>query len=271
MRRALLVLFPLVCFLACTPPPQKFDLVLVGGRVIDPETGLDAIRNIGVRGDLSSESPQNRSRERALSTPPGSWFAPGFIDLHQHGRARTITDARPRWSNFGTRTGSGSFPMFVVLSMCGKGRASSILERQRATSQPASRRGISRSPRVSSDLTPASFRNRALPQTSAPPRSESLRSRATLNQQIEAGALGIGMGLEYAPGATRHEVIEVFRAAAKHGEMVFVHLRSGGRLEPGSSIEALARLSRQLQSVVPAFISSTSTAPARVIPPSVCP
>jgi dihydroorotase-like cyclic amidohydrolase len=49
----------------------------------------------------------------------------------------------------------------------------------------------------------------------------------------------VGMGLEYAPGATRHEVVEVFRLAATLGTPVFVHARSGGRIEPGSSIEAV--------------------------------
>jgi predicted amidohydrolase len=28
---------------------QQFDLVLEGGRVMDPETGLDAVRNVGIR------------------------------------------------------------------------------------------------------------------------------------------------------------------------------------------------------------------------------
>jgi hypothetical protein len=41
---------------------NTFDLVLIGGRVMDPESGLDAVRNIGVSGGLV--------------------VAPGFIDLH---------------------------------------------------------------------------------------------------------------------------------------------------------------------------------------------
>ena len=47
------------------------------------------------------------------------------------------------------------------------------------------------------------------------------------------------MGLEYSPGATRHEVIEVFELAASFGTPVFVHLRSAGRIEPGSSVESV--------------------------------
>src|SRR6185436_714119 len=68
------------------------------------------------------------------------------------------------------------------------------------------------------------------------------RIRATLRREIEAGALGVGMGLEYAPGATRHEVIEVFRLAATLGNPVFVHVRSSGRIEPGSGVEAVTEV-----------------------------
>lgn len=50
------------------------------------------------------------------------------------------------------------------------------------------------------------------------------------------------MGLEYTPGATRHEVIEIFKVAAGHGAPIFVHVRSAGRIEPGSSVEAVSEV-----------------------------
>jgi dihydroorotase-like cyclic amidohydrolase len=50
------------------------------------------------------------------------------------------------------------------------------------------------------------------------------------------------MGLEYSPGATRHEVIEIFELAAGLGAPVFVHLRSAGRIEPGSSVESVTEV-----------------------------
>jgi N-acyl-D-aspartate/D-glutamate deacylase len=47
------------------------------------------------------------------------------------------------------------------------------------------------------------------------------------------------MGLQYTPGATRWEVIEMFRLAAQRGVPVYTHVRSSGRREPGSSIESV--------------------------------
>ena len=46
--------------LAAAAHAQPFDVVLAGGRVMDPETGLDAVRYVGLRGDriaAVSETP----------------------------------------------------------------------------------------------------------------------------------------------------------------------------------------------------------------------
>ncbi len=50
------------------------------------------------------------------------------------------------------------------------------------------------------------------------------------------------MGIQYTPGASRLEVIQMFRLAAERSVPVFVHVRSAGRVEPGSSIEAVSEV-----------------------------
>ena len=42
----------LVALLVCASPvaAQDLDLVLAGGRVMDPESGLDAVRHVGIAG-----------------------------------------------------------------------------------------------------------------------------------------------------------------------------------------------------------------------------
>src|SRR5690242_18497936 len=63
---------------------QQFDLVVEGGWVMDPETGLDGIRNVGITGDKIvriAEGPLNGKRTISAT---GLVVAPGFIDLHQH-------------------------------------------------------------------------------------------------------------------------------------------------------------------------------------------
>src|SRR5256712_13589818 len=57
---------------------------------------------------------------------------------------------------------------------------------------------------------------------------------------MAGGALGIGLGIEYPPGASREEILHMFRIAARHGVPCFVHLREGGRNPAtGGSVAAL--------------------------------
>jgi hypothetical protein len=65
---------------------QQYDLVLEGGRAMDPETGLDAVRNVGIRdGKIARISSEALSGRRTIHAG-GLVVAPGFIDLHQHGQ-----------------------------------------------------------------------------------------------------------------------------------------------------------------------------------------
>jgi N-acyl-D-aspartate/D-glutamate deacylase len=63
-----------------------------------------------------------------------------------------------------------------------------------------------------------------------------------LRAELDAGGLAIGMGIQYTPGATRLEVIDMFRLAAARRVPVYTHMRSAGRVEPGSAIEAASEV-----------------------------
>jgi N-acyl-D-glutamate deacylase len=65
---------------------QQYDLVLEGGRVMDPETGLDAVRNIGIRDAKIARISTEALSGRRVIHAAGLVAAPGFIDLHQHGQ-----------------------------------------------------------------------------------------------------------------------------------------------------------------------------------------
>ena len=53
------------------PPAPQFDLVIANGRVIDPESGLDGVRHVGIRGGtIADVSDDAARRARASSMPP---------------------------------------------------------------------------------------------------------------------------------------------------------------------------------------------------------
>ncbi|MCH7782203.1 hypothetical protein IID62_03980, partial [candidate division KSB1 bacterium] len=65
---------------------QEYDIVIMNGRVMDPASNLDAIRNIGIsEGKIVEITVRNiTGRERIDAS--GLVAAPGFIDLHAHGQ-----------------------------------------------------------------------------------------------------------------------------------------------------------------------------------------
>src|ERR1700730_474623 len=76
----------LALFLAHPAFAEKYDIVIENGRVMDPETGLDAMQNVGVaNGKIARISAEPLSGTRLLNAK-GVGGGPGFIGLHQHGQ-----------------------------------------------------------------------------------------------------------------------------------------------------------------------------------------
>ena len=68
------------------PGEPAYDLVLRGGRALDPAAGLEGVLDVGVRGGLIAALAANL--EAAPGTPQrdlgGAYISPGLIDLHGH-------------------------------------------------------------------------------------------------------------------------------------------------------------------------------------------
>src|SRR4029079_7579718 len=62
------------------------DLVIRGGRIMDPESGLDAVRDVGITAGKIGAISTAPLAGRAVIDAHGLVVAPGFIDLHVHGQ-----------------------------------------------------------------------------------------------------------------------------------------------------------------------------------------
>ena len=242
MRIAALILVGSCGLAAYARGPESFDVVLKSGRVIDPETNLDGIRDVGIRGDtIARISTEPLTGARTIDAR-GLVVAPGFIDLHQHGQS---LDAYRLMALDGVtmalelEAGVPDIRRFIDAR-----RGRSPIHFGATASHLAARLLAWDVPLPASIFGPeAGIIPRSGPATNEAASPERLhRVLGTLRSQIEAGALGVGMGLEYSPGATRHEVIEVFRLAATLGTPVFVHVRNSGRIEPGSGVESVTEV-----------------------------
>lgn len=204
------------------------------GRVMDPETGLDGIRNIGITdGKIVRISETPLAGQRVLSAK-GFVVAPGFIDLHQH--AQDIDSQRLKAFDGVTTALEMEIGKPDVAAFLQSHEHHSLINYGTTASHVAARSLAFGAP--APELLPKSG-----PATDQPATPEQIaRMKKRLNSELDAGALGIGMGIAYTPGATRSEVIQMFRLAAERGVPVFTHVRSSGRIEPGSSVEAVSEV-----------------------------
>jgi N-acyl-D-aspartate/D-glutamate deacylase len=224
----------LICILVSIPAfAQTYDIVIRGGRVLDPETGLDAVRDVAItQGKIARISKEPLSAARTFDAH-GLVVAPGFIDLHQHGQ----TETSQRLKAFDGVTTALELEMGSpdVAGFLHAHEGKSLINYGSSASHVAARAAVFQAPLPPTEIIPKS--GPATNNAVTPEQFQGIESR--LEHEIAAGALGIGMGLQYTPGATRSEVIHVFGIAARHHLPIFVHVRSAGRIEPGSSIESI--------------------------------
>lgn len=235
MRKLIFSLL-LVAFVCPVVPAQQFDLVLEGGRVMDPETGVDAVRNVGIRdGKIVRISSEALSGRRVVHAG-GLVVAPGFIDLHQH--AQGITSQRLKALDGVTMALELEIGPPDVAQFLKTKEGHSLIHYGAAASQVAARALVFGAPVPSGEIMPKS--GPATDQPATPEQIEAIRQR--LGSELDAGALAVGMGIQYTPGASRLEVIDMFRLAAERRVPVYTHVRSSGRTDPGSSIESLSEV-----------------------------
>jgi N-acyl-D-aspartate/D-glutamate deacylase len=216
---------------------SRYDLVIQGGRVMDPETGLDAVRNVGIQaGRIAKISADPLAGIRVVEAK-GLVVAPGFVDLHSHGQ----DDENYRLKAQDGVTTALELEIGVSdITGFGRERQGRALINFGASASHSGARvaSLGGGPLPAGAIVPP-----AGPSTDNPATPEQVeRIKAQLREGLAGGALGIGMGLQYTPGATRLEVIDVFRVAAEARVPIYVHVRSFGRLEPGSSVEAVSEV-----------------------------
>jgi len=215
---------------------QGYDVVIQGGRVIDPETGLDAVRNVGIsQGRIKKISAEPLEGKRVISAR-GLIVAPGFIDLHQH--AEDIESQRVKALDGVTTALEMEIGKPDVAAYLQSKQGRSLINYGTTASHPAARALAFGAPIPEGSLVPKS--GAASDKPASPEQIEAIKAR--LRHELDAGALGVGMGIQYTPGVTRWEVIEMFRLAAQRSMPVYTHIRSNGNIEPGSNIESVSEV-----------------------------
>ncbi|MCA9504924.1 MAG: amidohydrolase family protein [Myxococcales bacterium] len=236
------------------PSTAPLELVLQGGRVLDPASGLDAVRDVGVRdGRIVAVSETPLAGARVLDVH-GLVVAPGFIDLHTHSPTRV---GQRYQLQDGVTTAleleAGAFPVDELApELAGHARIHYGASAGFGSIRTEAMLGIRQAHLISSKPRPIGPRGywtalrslfvapRPVFSTSTTP-AERRRMRRLFERALDDGALGIGLPLDYfSEGVDADELRMVFEIAGERAVPVFVHVRRGVNGDPAGLREVLA-------------------------------
>jgi N-acyl-D-aspartate/D-glutamate deacylase len=207
---------------------QTYDTVIAGGRVIDPETHLDAVRWVGIDGGTIQAVSTIALQGRTTIDAKGLVVAPGFIDLHEHGQdfeAYTFQARDGVTSTFelevGTADVAGWYKAREGKSLLNHGVSIGHIQvRMKVMNDPG-------------DFVPS---GPGAHQAATPEQISEMKQ--LMERGFLEGAVSAGLGPTYTPAATRWEILEMFRVAARFKASCHVHLRGNAETgEPEAGLE----------------------------------
>lgn len=218
------------------------DIVIANGRVIDPETGLDAVRNVAVdegRIVAISEFPLHGD---VVIDAAGLVVAPGFIDLHAHGQ--NIGDYRMELMQ-GVTTALELESGVLPIGDWYDAQATKGLPINYGASAGWTFARIATFTDTDPLASAAYFQDaqgRDDWKTDIASPRQSLRIMSLVEEGLKEGALGIGINAGYAPGYGQKEYFALAEMANRYGTATYTHVRYASNTEPQSSFEAVKEL-----------------------------
>jgi len=204
---------------ACaTQPPVTYDLVIANGRVMDPESNLDDVRHVGIRGGkIETVSATPLAGTRVIDAA-NHVVAPGFIDLHEHGQQEESYRMMVRdgvTSAFELEVGTGDVATWYQAREAGQ-----IVNYGVAIGHIPARMKVLGDP--GTGLLPAGIGG-----SGTATDAQMAAMEVILREGLAQGAVAMGFGSAYTPGAPISEIERMFRVAGAGGVSAHIHMRGG--------------------------------------------
>src|ERR1700757_1732081 len=217
-------------------------LVITGGRVVDPASGMDAVGDVVVLdGQIAAVGTGLGGAERSIDAT-GLIVAPGFIDLHAHGQS-IPADRMQAFDGVTTTLDLEAGVMPVASWYRRQAAHGRVLNYGASTNWAFARIGAMTGSNEESSLESfgRAMRDRRWVENVAS-EAEVTGILDRLARGLDEGGIGIGILNAYAPGAGVQELTAVCQVAAAHGVPTFTHIAYMSRIDPESAAEAYIRL-----------------------------
>ena len=215
---------------ATTPAPERYDLLITGGRVYDGTGNPWFYADIGIRGDrIAAIGKLRGATATRVIDATGRIVVPGFIDLHSHADDGSsprggFRDADPK------RRAAPNLVMQGITTVVVNhdGRSPWPIAEQRSL---ITRNGIG--PNTLLLVGHGTVRRQVMGSDVRRPATteEITRMRALVRQGMLEGASGLSAGLEYEPGrwSETGEVVELAREIVPFDGVYISHERAEGQ------------------------------------------
>jgi N-acyl-D-aspartate/D-glutamate deacylase len=210
----------LTIFAACAAADRNrgaYDLVVRGGQVMDPESGLAAVRDVGIRAGRIEAISENPLQGARIIDAAGLVVAPGFIDLHEHGQSEEAYALMVRdgvTSAFELEVGTRDVAAWYAERESGE-----LVNHGVSIGHIPVRMAVFGDP---GGLLPAGIGG-----SGAATEAQLADMAARIEAGLDEGAVAVGFGSAYTPAATMEELDMMFRVAAERGASVHIHMRGG--------------------------------------------
>ncbi len=207
------------------PEPGLVDIVIREGRVLDPETGTDAVLALAVdQGRIVALGEAAEGlRGRRVIDARGLVVAPGFVDL--------LARLTPNEESQRFKVMDG---VTAVLNMHG---GPVDLPSYFHSFEAAGGSYVHYGTTVGHGPLRNAVGARDDYQAATPEQIDEMKQLAA--EAIRNGAVGVGFGINYVPGASYAEVLVLFEVAAEHGVPCHPHVRYKGSVFPETIVAAL--------------------------------
>lgn len=228
-----------LCYKLEAQSKQVFDIVLLGGRVIDPETKLDAIRNIGIRKGRIASISTHALLGKEMIDVKGLVVAPGFIDMHVHGRTNQeqefqlhdglTTSLELEWGVENIEQWYASRNTKAIInygaSVCWPFERFRSMEKNKEANEKLLENTIKGNSSLEGlfNAIGVSYKDKLT-------KEESNKMLMNINKSLAEGGIGIGIPIGYLPKTSPEELYEVYKFAGEKQVLLFSHLREPNML-----------------------------------------